>query len=111
VALLLVIALNKIRTRVRFIGGQADVRVTCGWDDTDAVRHALAHLEVDEPIPFMKLIAEEALERMPPHQREIVELRVAGSRSKRSPGESDVEATVERLLQSCRRQLGNVNGG
>ena len=108
--LLLVIALNKIRTKGAFHrAAKRDVRVTCGWDDTDAVRHALAHLEVDEPIPFMKLIAEEALERMPPHQREIVELRVAGFEVEeiaRRVGRS--KRTVERLLQSCRRQLGEM---
>jgi RNA polymerase sigma-70 factor (ECF subfamily) len=108
--LLLVIALNKIRTKGAFHrAAKRDVRVTCGWDDTDAVRHALTHLEVDEPIPFMKLVAEEALERMPPHQREIVELRVAGFEVEeiaRRVGRS--KRTIERLLQSCRRELGEM---
>jgi RNA polymerase sigma factor (sigma-70 family) len=105
--LLLVIALNKIRTQGSFHrAAKRDVRVTRGLDDADALRQAVSQLEVDEPLPFLNLIVQEMLERMPPSQREIVELRVAGfevdeiahrvGRSKR---------TVERLLQSCRREL------
>ena len=105
--LLLVIALNKIRTQGCFHrAAKRDVRVTRGLDDAEAFRRAVSQLEADEPVPFMNLIAQEALERMPLSQREIVELRVAGyeveeiahkvGRSKR---------TVERLLQTCRRDL------
>jgi RNA polymerase sigma-70 factor (ECF subfamily) len=105
--LLLVIALNKIRTQGTYHrAAKRDVRLTQGLDDADALRSAVSRLEADEPVPFLNLIAEETLERMPPSQREIVELRVAGyeveeiaekvGRSKR---------TVERLLQACRQQL------
>ncbi len=108
--LLLVIALNKIRTKGAFHrAAKRDVRLTCGWDDTDALQHALGQLEVDEPIPFMKLVAEEALERMPHHQREIVELRVAGFEVEeiaQTVGRS--KRTVERLLQTCRQELGEM---
>src|SRR5262245_30857365 len=101
--LLLVIALNKIRTQGCFHrAAKRDVRVTRGLDDAEAFRRAVSQLEADEPVPFLNLIAQETLERMPRSQREIVELRVAGyeveeiahkvGRSKR---------TVERLLQSC----------
>jgi RNA polymerase sigma-70 factor, ECF subfamily len=105
--LLLVIALNKIRTQGSFHrAAKRDVRVTLGLDDTDALHQAINQLEVDEPLPFLNMIARETLERMPLSQREIVELRVAGyeveeialkvGRSKR---------TVERLLQACRHEL------
>ena len=105
--LLLVIALNKIRTQGTFHrAAKRDVRITCGLDDAKSLQQAVASLEADEPMPFLHLIAEETLERMPPSQREVVELRVAGyeveeiaakvGRSKR---------TVERLLQTCRQQL------
>ena len=107
--LLLVIALNKIRTQGSFHrAAKRDVRLTHSWDDARVARQAVL-LEGEEPLPFLQLIAEEALERMPPTQREIVELRVAGyeveeiaqrtGRSKR---------TVERILQSCRQQLGEM---
>jgi len=105
--LLLVIALNKIRTQGTFHrAAKRDIRVTRGLDDSESLRRAVERLEVDEPLPFLNLIAQETLERMPPTQREIIELRVAGyeveeiavrvGRSKR---------TVERLLQACRRDL------
>jgi RNA polymerase sigma factor (sigma-70 family) len=108
--LLLVIALNKIRTQGAYHrAAKRDVRVTRGWDDSDVLKNAIHRLEADEPLPFLKLVADEALERIPPTQREIIELRVAGydveeiahkvGRSKR---------TVERLLQSCRHQLGHM---
>jgi RNA polymerase sigma-70 factor, ECF subfamily len=105
--LLLVIALNKIRTQGSFHrAAKRDVRVTRGLEDAEALRQAVSQLEVDEPLPFLNLIVQETLERMPQSRREIVELRVAGyeveeiaervGRSKR---------TVERLLQTCRRDL------
>lgn len=105
--LLLVIALNKIRTQGSFhLAAKRDVRMTCGLDEDESNHAAVNRLEANEPMPFLKLVADEALERIPPTQREIVELRVAGyeveeiahrvGRSKR---------TVERLLQACRAQL------
>ncbi|MFL5342424.1 MAG: RNA polymerase sigma factor [Gemmataceae bacterium] len=108
--LLLVIALNKIRSHGSFHrAAKRDVRLTCGWDDAGAVQGALSRLEVDEPLPFLQLIAEETLERMPPTQRRIVELRVAGYEVEeiaRTVGRS--KRTVERILQTCRRQLGEL---
>jgi RNA polymerase sigma factor (sigma-70 family) len=105
--LLLVIALNKIRTQGSFHrAAKRDVRVTRGLDDATALRRAVSKLEADEPLPFLNLIAQETLERMPPPQREIVELRVAGYEVEeiaRQVGRS--KRTVERLLQSCRRDL------
>lgn len=105
--LLLVIALNKIRTQGSFhCAAKRDVRMTCGFDDAEALRHAVHRLEADEPLPFLQLIARETLERLDPAQRDVVELRMAGyeveeiaqrlGRSKR---------TVERLLQACRHEL------
>ena len=108
--LLLVIALNKIRTQGAYHrAAKRDVRLTRGWDDSDALRVAVQGLETDEPMPFLKLVAEEALERMPPTQREIVELSVAGYEVEEIAdmvGHS--KRTVERLLQSCRNQLGRM---
>jgi RNA polymerase sigma factor (sigma-70 family) len=105
--LLLVIALNKIRTQGSYhLAAKRDVRLTCALEEDEPHYQAVSRLEANEPLPFLKLVADEALERIPPTQREIVELRVAGyeveeiahrvGRSKR---------TVERLLQSCRARL------
>jgi RNA polymerase sigma factor (sigma-70 family) len=105
--LLLVIALNKIRTQGSFHrAAKRDVRVTRGLDDAEALRRAVSQLEVDEPLPFLNLIVQEMLERMPQSQREIVELRVAGYEVEeiaRHVGRS--KRTVERLLQTCRQEL------
>src|SRR6266404_7278835 len=103
--LLLVIALNKIRTQGSYHrAAKRDVRLTHSWDDA-----SVASLEGEEPLPFLQLIAEEALERIPPTQREIVELRVAGYEVEeiaQKTGRS--KRTVERILQSCRQQLGEM---
>lgn len=105
--LLLVIALNKIRTQGTYHrAAKRDVRLTQGLDDADALKRAVTRLEADEPLPFLHLIAEETLERMPPSQREIVELRVAGYEVEEIAGKvGRSKRTVERLLQSCRQQL------
>ncbi|HEV3143377.1 MAG TPA: RNA polymerase sigma factor [Gemmataceae bacterium] len=108
--LLLVIALNKIRTQGSFHrAAKRDVRLTCGLDDSKVLKQSVQELETHEPMPLLQLVANEALERIPPSQREIIELRVAGheveqiaqivGRSKR---------TVERILQSCRQQLSEL---
>lgn len=105
--LLLVIALNKIRTQGSFhLAAKRDVRLTCALEMDEAGSQGVGRLEAHEPLPFLKMVADEALERIPVIQREIVELRVAGyeveeiaqrvGRSKR---------TVERLLQTCRARL------
>ena len=103
-------ALNKIRTQGSFHrAAKRDVRMTCGWEDADAVDSALTSLEQNEPLPFLKLVAQEALERMPPAQRDIVELRVAGYEVEeiaRQTGRS--KRTVERILQTCRTQLSEM---
>jgi RNA polymerase sigma-70 factor (ECF subfamily) len=105
--LLLVIALNKIRTQGSYhTAAKRDVRMTCGLEDTEALQRAVHRLEADEPLPFLQLIAQETLERLDPDKRDVVQLRMAGyeveeiaqrlGRSKR---------TVERLLQACRHEL------
>jgi RNA polymerase sigma factor (sigma-70 family) len=108
--LLLVIALNKIRTQGSFHrAAKRDVRLTCGLDESKSLKRAVLDLEAPESVPFMQMVADEALERIPQNQREIIELRMAGyeveeiaqlvGRSKR---------TVERILQSCRQLLSQI---
>jgi len=108
--LLLVIALNKIRTQGSFHrAAKRDVRLTCGLEESRGLKQAVQELETHEPMPLLQLVANEALERIPPTMREIVQLRVAGheveeiaqlvGRSKR---------TVERILQTCRQQLSEL---
>jgi RNA polymerase sigma-70 factor (ECF subfamily) len=108
--LLLVIALNKIRTQGSFHrAAKRDVRLTCGLEDSRVLKQAVQELETHEPVPLLQLVANEALERIPPSMREIIQLRMAGheveeiaqlvGRSKR---------TVERILQTCRHQLSEL---
>ena len=105
--LLLVIALNKIRTQGSFhCAAKRDVRVTCGFDDAEALQQAVHRLEADEPLPFLQLIARETLERLDPALRDVVERRMAGYEVEeiaRQLGRS--KRTVERLLQTCRHEL------
>jgi RNA polymerase sigma-70 factor, ECF subfamily len=99
--LLLVLALNKIRAQhVYHRAAKRDARLT---------------IALDQPVPgrgngvgaaFLEVAVREALERLPPQARAMVELRLAGhevaeiaqrlQRSKR---------TVERVLLQCRKQL------
>ncbi|HLW68354.1 MAG TPA: RNA polymerase sigma factor [Gemmataceae bacterium] len=108
--LLLVIALNKIRTQGSFHrAAKRDIRLTCGLEESHLLKQSVQELETHEPMPLLQLVANEALERIPPSQREIIQLRVAGheveeiaqmvGRSKR---------TVERILQTCRQQLSEL---
>jgi RNA polymerase sigma-70 factor, ECF subfamily len=108
--LLLVIALNKIRTQGSYHrAAKRDIRLTCGLEDSTVLRQAVQELETHEPKPLLQLVANEAMERIPPSMREIIQLRLAGheveeiaqlvGRSKR---------TVERILQTCRQQLSEL---
>src|SRR5439155_15540379 len=107
--LLLVIALNKIRARGTFHrAAKRDVRRTRRIDGLDPYTLAKENPHGQAALTFLRLVAEEALEQLPPLQRRIVELRVEGyqvheiaeltGRSLR---------TVERTLQHCRKHLSN----
>jgi RNA polymerase sigma-70 factor, ECF subfamily len=100
---LLVIALNKIRgERVFHRAAKRDARLTTGGG---AVAGAGAS-RADDPEAFLEVVVAEALGRLPPQHRGMVELRIQGfevaeiadrvGRSKR---------TVERVLQESRKQL------
>lgn len=106
--LLLVIALNKIRTRGAFHrAAKRDVRLTCGIDADQMP--ASRHLDQDAEAAFLQMVADEALERLPDQHRLTARLRLEGyevaeiaakmGRSKR---------TVERLLQECRHKLSTL---
>lgn len=104
--LLLVMALNKIRAQGTFHrAAKRDVRLTSGGDCLEGDLAAVA-LQNDQAQPLLRLVVEEALDRLDARQREIVGLRLQGhevaeiaamtGRSKR---------TVERNLQSAREAL------
>ena len=107
--LFLVIALNKIRAHGAFhTAAKRDVRQTEGGELLDAAV-ASARPEDDAAYVFLRLAVDEALERLPPAHRAIIQLRIEGhevaeiadkmGRSKR---------TVERVLQEARQKLSQL---
>src|SRR5438874_1905272 len=107
--LLLVIALNKIRARGTFHrAAKRDVRRTRRIDGLDPYTLAKENPHGQAPLTFLPLVAEEALEQLPPLQRRIVELRVEGYQVHeiaKLTGRS--LRTVERTLQHSRKHLSN----
>jgi RNA polymerase sigma-70 factor (ECF subfamily) len=106
--LFMVITLNKIRAKGVFHrAAKRDVRQTIGGDDIDRSLDDLR--SGNGAYVHLKLAVEEALDRLPPQHRLVVQLRMEGhevveiaqqtGRSKRS---------VERLLQECRECLSRL---
>jgi RNA polymerase sigma-70 factor (ECF subfamily) len=102
--LFLVIALNKIRAMETFHrAGKRDVRHTVDGAPLEAVAEARPG---EDDLALLQLAIDEALEKLPPLHRTMVELRIRGheiaeiaeqvGRSKR---------TVERNLQDTRKKL------
>jgi RNA polymerase sigma-70 factor (ECF subfamily) len=105
--LFLVIALNRIRTEETFhLAAKRDRRLTAEIDCLAPSKLLKMQLPQTPPEGFLKLIIDEALERLPPQHRIIVQKRMEGyevseiaeqiGRSKRS---------VERILQESRNKL------
>jgi RNA polymerase sigma-70 factor (ECF subfamily) len=106
--LLLVLALNKIRAKGRYHhAAKRDLRLTAGGGSLDQVPSTKT--QDDAEYAFLQLAVAEALERLPPRHKRVVELRLEGyevaeiatlsGRSKR---------TVERFLQAARQKLGDL---
>lgn len=105
-SLLMVIALNRIRVKESFHrAAKRDVRVTTEVGDA-APEFLMSFRNNDAQSQFLRLVIREALDRLPPHHRTVIQLRMEGYevaeiaelvvRSKR---------TVERILQEARTQL------
>ena len=108
--LFLVITLNKIRAKgVYHRAAKRDVRLTVGGDAVDQYPDGLE--SDNDAYVLLKLTVEEALDRLPPPHKLVVQLRIEGNevaeiaqktgRSKRS---------VERILQECRGRLSRLLG-
>jgi RNA polymerase sigma-70 factor (ECF subfamily) len=100
--LFLVIALNKIRAKGNFYrAAKRDARLTIhgeGLEDRAA--------KSDDDLAFLRLTVNEALERLPPQHRQMVNLRIEGyevAEIAHQTGRS--HRTVERILQQARRRL------
>jgi len=107
--LLLVIALNKIRTRGSYHhAAKRDSRVTIDFDFFSAA-DSIPPEEDEGKIAFLQLAIREAFEHLPPQHRSVMKLRMEGyevaeisrltERSKR---------TVERILQESREILSRL---
>ena len=105
--LFLVIALNRIRTEEAFLlAAKRDVRLTAELDHLPPSTRLKMQAQETTAQGFLKLVVDEALERLPPQHRRIVQKRMEGyevseiaqqiGRSKRS---------VERILQESRTKL------
>jgi RNA polymerase sigma-70 factor (ECF subfamily) len=105
--LLLVIALNKIRTEEAFHrAGKRDVRISAVAADPGAL---LADQESDRVI--LQLCIEDALGQLPAQHRAMVELRIQGhevAEIAQNTGRS--KRTVERTLQDARSRLRELLG-
>jgi RNA polymerase sigma-70 factor, ECF subfamily len=105
--LLLVIALNRLRTlKARHRAAKRDSRRTVQPEENRGGLDATAQAPDQQPAAILRLVVDEALSRLPPGYQQVIELRVEGydlaaiahqtGRSKR---------TVERILQESRRAL------
>ncbi|MFO0807237.1 MAG: sigma-70 family RNA polymerase sigma factor [Gemmataceae bacterium] len=105
--LLLVIALNKIRARGTFHrAAKRDVRRTRRIEGLDPYTLAKENQHGQSAATFLRLVAEEALDQLPPLQRQIVELRIEGYQVHEIANRTGRSLrTVERTLQQCRKQL------
>jgi RNA polymerase sigma-70 factor (ECF subfamily) len=100
--LLLVIALNKIRTEETFHrAGKRDVRLS-----TQAADPGLLESCAVDDGALLEVYVEDVLDQLPPQYRELVELRIQGhevAELARRTGRS--KRTVERILQDVRGRL------
>jgi RNA polymerase sigma-70 factor, ECF subfamily len=107
--LLLVISLNKVRAAaIHHRAAKRDVRRTVGGEAFDRAMEAGSGGD-EVALTVLRAVVEEALQRLPAPQRQMIELRIEGhevaeiaqktGRSKRS---------VERVLQEFRNQLSSL---
>jgi RNA polymerase sigma-70 factor (ECF subfamily) len=109
--LLLVIALNKIRTKGAFHrAAKRDVRRTVAGE---AVLHGLQASDADDDVDyaFLQVAIAEALERLPSQHKAMLEFRIEGyevAEIAQKMGRS--KRTVERILQEARDKLRDLLG-
>ncbi len=100
--LLLVIALNKIRTEEAFHrAGKRDVRLS-----TQPADPGMLETQAADDHALLEVLVDDALAQLPPAHRDLVELRIQGhevAELARRTGRS--KRTVERILQEVRNRL------
>jgi len=107
--LFLVIALNKIRAKGAYHrAGKRDVRLTAGGEALEGVPGDGGEGD-DVAYSVLRLTVHDALERLPPHHKQVLVLRIEGHEVAdiaRQTGRS--KRTVERILQECRKYLAEL---
>jgi RNA polymerase sigma-70 factor (ECF subfamily) len=104
--LLVVIALNKIRSKANyFLAAKRDARLTVSKDEIDALQPSDS-VGTREDLAFLELSVQEALEKLPPLHRLVITLRVEGHEVAEIARQTDrSHRTVERILQQTRQRL------
>jgi RNA polymerase sigma-70 factor (ECF subfamily) len=104
--LFLVIALNKIRAKGNYYrAGKRDVRLTLHGEHVED-QATLRRTSREADLAFLQVAVEEAMNRLPPKCRQMVQLRIDGyevAEIAQETGRS--QRTVERLLQQARQRL------
>ncbi len=102
--LLLVMALNKVRSRGAYHrSGKRDIRKTLALET--AVDHADSQI-TEEAKSILCMSVEEIIQKQPESHREIIRLRIDGLEVQAiAERENRSKRTVERILQSFRTQL------
>lgn len=103
--LLLVLALNKVRSLATFHRAQRrDVRRTTGQPDL------VERLEADQtPAQILELVVREVIGQLPANQQQIVELRIAGHEvAEIAAVTGRAKRSVERVLQKFRLRLAEL---
>jgi RNA polymerase sigma-70 factor (ECF subfamily) len=103
--LLLVITLNKIRSQIDYHrAAKRDPRL-----HSPGERASTQITDDESPMTVLRMTVEEALALLPPDHRRMMALRIEGysvaeiaTKTRRS------RRTVERVLQECRKTLGNL---
>jgi RNA polymerase sigma-70 factor (ECF subfamily) len=104
--LLVVIALNKIRSKANyFLAAKRDARLTVSTESVDE-EHALQSGDAQEDLALLRLTVNEALERLSPLHRQVINLRIDGHEvAEIAAKTARSHRTVERILQQARQRL------
>jgi RNA polymerase sigma-70 factor, ECF subfamily len=104
--LLLVMALNKVRTAGAFHrAAKRDVRLTVGGDAYDRALES-QHGQDEGAFAILRMVIEELMEGMPAANRQMIELRIEGHEVDEIAAKVErSKRTVERVLQSFRGRL------
>jgi RNA polymerase sigma-70 factor, ECF subfamily len=106
--LLLVIALNKIRSEAVFhLAARRDVRITAELERLEPL--AMPEDGEEFAANFLRLVVQDTLEQLPSAERQMLELRMEGHDITEIAGRvSRSKRTVERILQQARTRLRQV---